>query len=285
MKRKSFISGAMITLSLIAGLFACGQNQVTNTGANSNQDNHTSSLSKNESKMKIEIWSDVVCPFCYIGKTKFEAALNEFAEKHEVEIEWKSYQLMPDLVTQPDKTADQVLADSKGWSLKQAKELNDQAAMMGKQAGLDYRFDKAIVANTFQAHQFLHFAKASGKQQEAESLMFKSYFTDGRNIDDLSTLIELGKTIGLDPENLRKALESKTYSNDVKADISEAQQIGVRGVPFFVFDRKYAISGAQSPEVFLETIEKSFAEWRKTHPKATLNITEGATCKPGKPCN
>lgn len=235
--------------------------------------------------MKIEIWSDVVCPFCYIGKTKFDSALHEFANKNDVEIEWKSFQLMPDITTQLDKNIDQVLAETKGMSLDQAKQMNAQATLMAKQVGLDYRFDKAIVANTFLAHQFLHFAKSKGKQNEAEGLMFKSYFTDGKNVDDISTLVALGKTIGLDETALQTALENQTYAEAVKTDIKEAQEVGVRGVPFFVFDRKYAVSGAQDPKAFLEVLEKSFTEWRKANPQSSLEITEGQSCDINGNCN
>lgn len=235
--------------------------------------------------MKIEIWSDVVCPFCYIGKTKFEKALNDFKYKDEVEIEWKSYQLMPDIITQTDKNIDQVLSESKGISLEQAKQMNVQAALMGKQAGLEYNFDKAVVANTFRAHQFIHFAKVHGKQSEAEGLMFKSYFTDGKTVDDLPTLLALGKSIGLDESALKLALENQTYARNVKADIAKANSIGVRGVPFFVFNGKYAVSGAQDPQLFLESLEKSFSEWRKNTPQKAMETKTGTVCSPGKKCN
>lgn len=270
-----------LEMILIYGLLltACGQ------GAASSASSHLSETGKKDKKMKIEIWSDVVCPFCYIGKTKFETALSDFADKNDVEIEWKSYQLMPEITTQVGKNIDQVLAETKGFSVEQAKQMNAQATLMGKQAGLEYNFDKAIVANTFKAHQFLHFAKANGKQNEAEGLMFKAYFTDGKNVDDISTLVQLGKSIGLDADKLKEALEKETYASSVKADIQEAQQVGVRGVPFFVFNRKYAVSGAQDPTAFLEMLEKSFAEWRKDNPKTALEVTQGAVCTPDGKCD
>lgn len=235
--------------------------------------------------MKIQIWSDIVCPFCYIGKTKFEKALNEFADKNNVEIEWKSYQLMPDITTNPDKNIDQVLSEIKGFSLYDAKQMNEKAILMGKEAGLEYNFNKAIVANTFMAHQFLHFAKANGKQNQAEDLMFKSYFTNGKNVDHIPTLVELGKSIGFDETKLKSALENQTYANAVKADIIEAQQAGIRSVPFFVFNRKYAVSGAKDSKSFLEVLEKSFEEWRKDNPRTKIEIIEGAVCKVDGTCN
>jgi len=215
-----------------------------------------------ENKMKIEIWSDVMCPFCYIGKRKFENSLSGFPDKDQIDVEWKSFQLAPDLKTQPDKNIHQFLSEHKGIAPAQAKEMNDHVSQIAGQVGLVYNFDHTVVANTFNAHRFVHFAKEFNKQNEAEEILFRSYFTDGKNIDDYQTLIALGQEIGIDPAGLKAALESDSYTDDVHADINEASQIGVRGVPFFVFDRKYAISGAQESSVFLQTLEKSFADWQ-----------------------
>ncbi|HWW39222.1 DsbA family oxidoreductase [Pedobacter sp.] len=216
-----------------------------------------------ENTMKVEIWSDVMCPFCYIGKRKFEAALEQFPDKDKIQLIWKSFQLAPELVTQPDKSLHQFLSEHKGISLEQAKGMNDHVRQLAKQVGLVYNFDTSIVANSFNAHRFTHFAKHYGKQNEAEESLFRSYFTDGKNIDDYPTLIQLGSEIGLDTAALKTALEDGSYADEVRIDIYEAQQVGVRGVPFFVFNRKYAVSGAQETPVFLETLQKSYAEWRQ----------------------
>jgi predicted DsbA family dithiol-disulfide isomerase len=210
--------------------------------------------------MKVEIWSDVVCPFCYIGKRKFEAALEKFPHKDEIEIEWKSYQLSPGIKTDPSKNAHQYLAENKGVSLEEATEMNNQVAKMAAENGLTYNFDKAIVANSFIAHRFSHFAKQYAKQNEAEELLFRAYFTEGKNIDDTNTLAELGAQIGLNPNTVKETLKTTMFSDDVHMDIYEAAQVGVKGVPFFVFDEKYAISGAQDSSLFLQVLEKSFAE-------------------------
>ena len=213
--------------------------------------------------MQVEIWSDVMCPFCYIGKRKFENALAQFPDKDKIEIVWKSFQLAPDMKTDPTKKIDQYLAEHKGMSLQDAKRMNDQVTRMAEQVGLVYNFDRSIVANSFNAHRFSHFAKQYGKQNEAEEKLFRAYFTEGKNIDDNETLIRLGEELGLDTSALKTALENGTYADDVRKDIYEAQQVGVRGVPFFVFNRKYAVSGAQQSQVFLQTLEKSFTEWKK----------------------
>lgn len=208
--------------------------------------------------MKIEIWSDVVCPFCYIGKRKFEAALADFKHASDLEIIWKSYQLSPEMKTVPGKSIHQYLSEHKRISLSEATSMNNQVADWAKNVGLQYNFDKAIPANTFMAHRFSHLAKQHGVQNEAEEKLFSAYFTKGKNIDDVETLSQIGAEIGIDAELVRKTLESNEYADAVRNDIQEAINLGLRGVPFFVFDRKYAVSGAQDSKVFLDTLEKAF---------------------------
>jgi predicted DsbA family dithiol-disulfide isomerase len=210
--------------------------------------------------MKVEIWSDIMCPFCYIGKRKFEAALAQFPHKDQVEIEWKSFQLNPDMKTEEGKNINQYLAEIKGWSAEQAETMNERVTKMAQMVGLNYDFDKAIVANSFDAHRLIQLAKQNKKGDVAEERLFKAYFTEGKNTADHKTLIQLGTDIGLDSEEVKKMLESNAYADEVDKDIQEAYQIGVKGVPFFVVDRKYAVSGAQESEVFLETMNKVWEE-------------------------
>jgi predicted DsbA family dithiol-disulfide isomerase len=226
-----------------------------------------------QNKMKIEIWSDVMCPFCYIGKRKFEKALSEFPERDKIELEWKSFQLAPDMKTTLGKTIHQYLAEHKGFSLEDAKRMNDHVTALAAKVGLTYNFDKSVVANSFNAHRFSHLAKTKGKQNEAEEKLFHAYFTDGENIDDYNTLKKLGEEIGLEPMDIRTALEKGAFAEDVKADIEEAHQLGVNGVPFFVFDRKYAVSGAQESQAFTQVLTKSFEEWKKENTN-TITIDE-----------
>lgn len=236
-------------------------------------------------RMTIEIWSDVMCPFCYIGKRKFETALEQFNHRSNIDIVWKSFQLAPDLKINPDKNIHQFLAEHKGISLEQATDMNNQMTQIAKQVGLQYNFDNAIPANSFNAHRFSHLAKQYGLQNEAEEHLFKAYFIEGKNIDDISTLVQLGAAIGLDVTETKTVLESNEYANDVHQDIYEAQQVGVRGVPFFVLDRKYAISGAQDSETFLQAIDKSYTEWEQHHTQASIEISEGPTCKADGKCD
>lgn len=235
--------------------------------------------------MKIEIWSDVMCPFCYIGKKKFEMALAQFPHRDKVAVEWKSFQLMPDLETIPGKSINDVLAATKGISPAQAAGMNAQVTQMARQAGLIYHLEQSVPANTFNAHRFTHFAKAHGRQTEAEEALFQAYFTDAKNIDDLAVLTDLGTAIGLDAAALKTALETNSYAAAVDKDIAEAHQVGVRGVPFFVFDRKQAVSGAQEPATFLQVLESTFGVWQQNNPAATVQATEGQTCTPDGICN
>lgn len=216
--------------------------------------------------MKIEIWSDVMCPFCYIGKRRFEDALQNTGHKNDITVEWKSFQLNPDMQTDPSVNIDEYLAQVKGWSLEQAKEMNAHVTGMAAEAGLTYNFDKAIVANSFNAHRFTHLAKKHGLGDAAEEQLFKAYFTDGKNTDDIAILIELGTAIGLDAAEIKLTLESDAFADEVRSDIHEARQLGINGVPFFVLNRKYGISGAQAVPVFEQTIEIAFAEWQQQIP-------------------
>ncbi len=180
--------------------------------------------------------------------------------------------------TDPNKNIHQYLSEHKGISIDDAKKMNDQVTKMAAKEGLIYNFDKAIVANSLNAHCFAHFAKQYNKQEEAEEKLFHAYFTEGKNTDDLQTLIKIGTEIGLDPLALKSALESKLYVEEVAADIAESQQLGIQGVPYFVFDRKYAVSGAQDTKVFMQTIEKSFAEWQKENQRGKIEISNGSSC-------
>lgn len=234
--------------------------------------------------MKVEIWSDVMCPFCYIGKRRFESALQQVPFKNEIEIEWKSFQLNPDLKNEPGKNINlnEYLAGRKGITVQQAKEMNDYVTNMAAAEGLRYDFDKAVVANSFDAHRFSHLAAKHGKGDAAEESLFKAYFTEGKDISDRDTLVGLGKEIGLDGEEVKQALDNNTYAEAVHSDIAEAEALGVRGVPFFVLDRKYGVSGAQATEIFVQALQRAFTEWKKEN--NNLSTIEGQVCTPDGDC-
>ncbi|MBK0377724.1 DsbA family oxidoreductase [Mucilaginibacter segetis] len=233
--------------------------------------------------MKVEIWSDVMCPFCYIGKRRFEDALQQFDQKDKVEIEWKSFQLNPDMKTDPSVNISQYLADAKGWTLEYAHQMNAHVTEMAAEVGLTYHFGRAVVANSFKAHRFSHLAKKHGLGVEAEEKLFRAYFTEGKNIDDTATLAELGNEMGLNRQEIIDVLSTDAYADDVKHDIAEAEYLGIRGVPFFVMDGKYAVSGAQPVPVFSQTLEKAFEEWKPTAISNTDDIN-GQVCGPDGNC-
>ena len=210
--------------------------------------------------MKVEIWSDVVCPFCYIGKRRFEKALESFEAKDKVEIEWRSFQLDPDLEYVPGQSVHEYLGKRKGTSAADGKKMNDAMTAMAKEVGLEYNFDKAIINNTFNAHRLLHYAKEKGLQSEMKERLFRAYYTEGKNIGDTDTLAQLGEEVGLQAEEIRTVLQSDKYAQDVVQDQYKAQQLGIQGVPFYVFNNKYGVSGAQPSEIFAQVLEKVWEE-------------------------
>lgn len=233
--------------------------------------------------MKVEIWSDVMCPFCYIGKRRFEKALAQFPDHKKVEVVWKSFQLNPGMKTDPGKNINQYLSETKGWTLEQARQVNEHVTRMAEAEGLYYDFNKAIVANSFDAHRLIQLAKANGKGNEMEERLFMAYFTEGRNTADHETLIELGADAGLNPADVDNMLTGDAYTDEVEKDIYESQQIGVRGVPYFVFNDRYAVTGAQAPETFLGALTTAWREWES---QAITTVEEdGPVCKPGEDCN
>jgi len=228
--------------------------------------------------MKIEIWSDVMCPFCYIGKRNFETALEQFSNKNGIEVEWKSFQLDPSLPEVQDSNYTDYLMVSKGLGRPQVEGMLNNVTQMAKGVGLEYDFDRAVMVNSFKAHRVLQLAKMRGLGDAAEERLFRAFFTEGRNIADDDTLLELGKEEGLNETEIRSSLSDERYSDMVRQDIQEARAIGVTGVPFFVFNRKYAVSGAQPPQAFLQTLEKAYEEWREANPEIKIEVTKGQSC-------
>lgn len=226
--------------------------------------------------MKIEIWSDIRCPFCYIGKRKFEMALEKFEHKSDVEVEWKSFELDPNLVTQSDVNATSHLAHIKGISKERANEMQQYVKGVANQVGLDFHPDKAVVANSFNAHRLIQFAKTKGLGNEAEEALFKAHFIEGKNIDDKEVLLEIATGISIDESETREVLASDAFEKEVKRDEMQAQSFGISGVPFFVLNNKYAVSGAQSPETFLQALNQTWIESEEV--KKPMIINEGESC-------
>jgi predicted DsbA family dithiol-disulfide isomerase len=231
-----------------------------------------------ENKLKVQIWSDIMCPFCYIGKRRIEEALQNFEHKEAVEIEWKSYQLDASFIASPEDNMVEHLAEKYRKDNDWAQNMLDNMTQNAKTAGLDFHFEKAILANSFNAHRLLHLAKKYNLANDLEELLFKAYLTEGKNVNDLDTLSKLGIEVGLDSEEVSQVLNSDTYGAEVKKDQEEANAIGVQGVPFFVLDNKYAISGAQPASAFLETLEKVWEEGKFESKVTLLNTTDGDSC-------
>lgn len=274
-----YLKPLSLSFIMMLAFVSCQESKSTNTLLKNNK------ITKNKSsKMQVEIWSDVMCPFCYIGKRKFETALSQFAHKESIEVVWKSFQLNPEMKTDPNKNSIVALAEHKGISIEESKEMHNYVIEMAANAGLNYNMDKTISANSFNAHRLTHYAKSQGKQLAIEEKLFEAYFILGKNIDDLNTLIAIGESAGLSREAVAKVLQGDDYAEDVRKDIYEAQQVGARGVPFFVFDRKFAISGAQESNVFLTSLNKAFEEWKKNNPDSALNVIDGKVCEPEKGC-
>ena len=229
--------------------------------------------------MKIEIWSDVVCPWCYIGKRRIESALAEFAHADEVEVHWRSFQLDPGAPTEPTEGTATMLARKYGQSPEGAKQMQDRVEAVAAEEGLVYRLADTLHLNTVDAHRVIHLAHQQGGielQGRVKEALLEAYFTHARNVADHRVLREVAVATGLDPARVDEVLGSREFEQEVWADIEQAQAYGASGVPFFVIDQKYGVSGAQPTEVFTQVLEKA---WSEAHPRIEVLAT-GEECGP-----
>jgi predicted DsbA family dithiol-disulfide isomerase len=227
--------------------------------------------------MKVEIWSDIACPFCYIGKRKFEQGLEQFMHNETVDVTYKSFQLDPNAAKQQNQSMSEMLAKKIGVSIEQAKEMNRHVASQASEVGLTYHLDTAIPTNTLDAHRLIQYAATEEKMDAMKERLLKAYFTESKNVADHSTLTLLAEEVGLDKQGVENVLFGNAYLQEVQNDQREGSQLGLQGVPFFVINRKYAVSGAQSPETFLSVLNKV---WDEENPKADLKTLgeTGASC-------
>jgi predicted DsbA family dithiol-disulfide isomerase len=209
--------------------------------------------------VRVEIWSDVICPWCYIGKRRFEQALALFEGRDDVEVEWRSFELDPSSPATPQPLADR-LAQKFNVSHDEAVAMNERMTETASGVGLQFRLDIAQSGNTFDAHRLIHLAAAHGRQGPMKEALMEGYFSEGRAISDRDTLVELATRAGLDADEARAMLESDRFTAEVREDEQLAAGFGIGGVPFFVVDRHYGISGAQSAEVMLETLQQAATE-------------------------
>lgn len=210
--------------------------------------------------MKIEIWSDVACPWCYIGKRRFEAALAAFPHRDAVEVQWRSYQLDPSVPEHYDGSELDYLSSRKGLAPGQVAQMFEHVAAQAEGEGLKYRFDAVVVANSFTAHRLIHLAAAHGKQDAAKERLLSDHFEHGKDIGSRDYLTALGAQLGIDAAAVAELFTSDKYADHVRQDIAEARALGISGVPFFVIDRKYGLSGAQPAATFSMALEQAWQE-------------------------
>lgn len=210
--------------------------------------------------LTVEIWSDVVCPWCYIGKRRFEQALEQFEHAGEVTVMWRSFELDPQAPATAEGTAAERLAAKYGMSLERANTLHAEMTERAAGEGLEFHFDRSRGGNTFDAHRLIHLAATYGHQAAAKERLMRAYFTEGEAISDRETLVRLVAEVGVDAEEARAALEEGRFAEDVREDELLATQLGIQGVPFFVLDRRFGVSGAQPPEVLVQALQKAWDE-------------------------
>ncbi|MHA7303770.1 DsbA family oxidoreductase [Arthrobacter sp. TMN-49] len=229
--------------------------------------------------MKIDIWSDVACPWCYIGKRRFESALNAFPHKDAVEVQWRSYQLDPTIPEHYDGTELSYLSERKGMDPAQVSGMFAHVTEQAAAEGLNYKFENVVVANSFNAHQLLHLATAQAKGDAVKEALLSAHFEHGVDIGNREELVRIGTEAGLDTVEISEALDTDKYAEDVRADFAEARAIGVTGVPFFVIDKKYGISGAQPATVFTQALEEA---WQEANPLTMVNAggSDAEACGP-----
>jgi predicted DsbA family dithiol-disulfide isomerase len=230
--------------------------------------------------MKVEIWSDVVCPWCYVGKRRFETALATFEHRADVEVHWRSFELDPDAPAIREGDPVQRLADKYGMTRAQALAADARLTDMAAAEGLEFHLDTARGGNTFDAHRLLHLAAEKGLQDAVKERFMRAYFTESEPVGDPETLTRLAVDAGLDETDVKTVLTSGQYATDVIADEQQAAAYGISGVPFFVVDGRYGVSGAQSPDVLLQTLRTAYAE---ANPLTMVTASADAGCE-GEAC-
>ncbi|MGO8873178.1 MAG: DsbA family oxidoreductase [Acidimicrobiales bacterium] len=213
--------------------------------------------------MKVEIWSDVVCPWCYVGKRQFEEALARFGHADEVDVEWRSFELDPTSPARVGMSMDRILERKYGMTPEQARKANQRMTMLAAGVGLEYHLDRVQPGNTFDAHRLIHLAAGHGLGDAMKERLLAAYFTEGRSVGDRASLIDLAAEVGLDPVEVAAVLAADDFAGAVREDEARAVALGVSGVPFFVIDSALGVPGAQPPEVLLGALERA---WSASHP-------------------
>jgi predicted DsbA family dithiol-disulfide isomerase len=208
--------------------------------------------------MRVEIWMDVVCPWCYIGKRQFERALASFPHRDEVEVIFRSFELDPQTPAHQELPLIELMKRKYSMSDQQAWEANDRITGLAAQLGLEYHLDKAQRGNTFNAHRLVHLAGTRGLAGAMEERLMAAYFTEGLPIGDPATLQRLGEEVGLDPDEVAAVLAGEAFALDVRSDEQRAMDLGVHGVPFFLIDNALRVEGAQPSDVLLSSLQQAW---------------------------
>lgn len=232
--------------------------------------------------MKIEVWSDYVCPFCYIGKRRLEVALSQFPHKDQVEIEFKSFELDPNAPLNKGKSIHEAIAEKYGMTIEQAKQTNQGIGQQAASIGLSFNFDKMKPTNTFDAHRLVKYAKTQGREAEISEKLFQAYFTEGKHIGDHKTLADIAESAGLDRNQVLHILQDPTaFVHEVRLDEAIAQRYQITGVPFFLINQKYTISGAQPLETFIKALKKVWQEESAAPVFQDLSTEKDVSCADG----
>jgi predicted DsbA family dithiol-disulfide isomerase len=224
--------------------------------------------------MQVEVWSDIVCPWCYIGKRRLESALEQFPHRDQVEVVWRSFQLDPSVPEGETHPTLPALAAKYGAGIEQMRANMAHVEQVAADEGLEYHLTDGVSGNTLLAHELLHLAAEHGKRNELKERLLQAYFEEGRSVFDVDSLVPLAVEVGLDEDEVRAALTDRRFLAAVRQDGATAQQLGATGVPFFVVDRKYGAAGAQPAELLLQLLERA---WAEAHPLITVPAADGCS--------
>lgn len=230
------------------------------------------------SQLRVDVWSDVACPWCYVGKRRLESALREFGHADEIEVVWHAFELDPGAPKERDPSVSHAerLAKKYGMSVAQAQKNSERLREIGRGEGLAFDFDRIRSGSTFDAHRLIHLGRERGRQDEVKERFLKAYFEEGALMSDSATLSRLAVEAGLNEREVADVLASDQFAQEVRVDETQARQLGITGVPCFVFDERYAVSGAQPVPLLLSALERAFAEREEAAPA----LAEGAVCGP-----
>ena len=234
------------------------------------------------SRLRVDIWSDIACPWCYIGKRRFERALSQFADAPQVEVVWHSFELDPAAPAQDDRSLKAILGQKYGLDDARAQGMLDGMTATAAAEGLEYHLGRARPANTFLAHQLLHLAAEAGLQDAMKERLLHAYFSEGEHVGQLPTLLRLAAEVGLDVEEARAALEAGTYAAAVRQDQAQAHAYGIQGVPFFVLDGQFGVSGAQAPDTLLSALRHAQQQRQPLELELLGQHTPAEACEDGR---